>query len=327
MVGGRRLHGSTVGDPRGRGLDVPPTIFFVLWPVFTMATCLVGLGSNLGDRRQTIDLATELIDQHSLARVTACSRIYETKPIGGPDGQGSYLNAAIKLETSLAPKLLLRRLQEFEAKLGRTRGEQWSARTIDLDLLLYDRVTLSTRQLTLPHPRLAFRRFVLEPSAEIAADMMVADTDWTVEKMLKHVNSQPNHVAIVCEPKSFANELASRTVRALNEQFDVPAQLLNESIAHDDKHATDDDTTGHDPDADIEFRQRSGIWFVSGGLQLFPQIRKSKLLITLRSDVEFPTICLSAKTPTLIVSLDDEQAAFNEITSAILAMHDVPQPL
>ena len=93
------------------------------------------------------------------------------RPIGGPAGQEPFLNAAALLETSLPPAELLARLQRIELHLGRTRETRWAARTLDLDLLLYDNLVLNTPYLTLPHPRMAFRRFVLEPAAEVAPEM------------------------------------------------------------------------------------------------------------------------------------------------------------
>src|SRR5262245_8677284 len=126
-----------------------------------MPTALIALGSNLGDRAATLARAVELLRVAAEVRVAAVSRWHETEPVGGPAGQGPYLNGALRLETSLAPEDLLTVLQRIETELGRTRTERWGPRTLDLDLLLYDDVTCNTPRLTLPHPRLAERRFVL----------------------------------------------------------------------------------------------------------------------------------------------------------------------
>ena len=103
------------------------------------------------------------------------SALVRNRAVGGPAGQRAFLNAAARLETSLPPAELLARLQRIEWHLGRTGAKtRWAARTLDLDLLLYDDLVLSTPYLTLPHPRMAFRRFVLEAAAEVAPEMATA---------------------------------------------------------------------------------------------------------------------------------------------------------
>jgi 2-amino-4-hydroxy-6-hydroxymethyldihydropteridine diphosphokinase len=133
-----------------------------------MHTAYIALGSNLGDRRKNLDQALELLAQHSELRVARVSGFFETTPVGGPAGQGPYLNAAAEVNTDLSPRELLDVLLEVERSLGRVRGEVNAPRTIDLDLLLYDDLVLAEPNLTVPHPRLAERWFVLAPLAEIA---------------------------------------------------------------------------------------------------------------------------------------------------------------
>jgi 2-amino-4-hydroxy-6-hydroxymethyldihydropteridine diphosphokinase len=127
----------------------------------------VGLGANLGDREATIRRAVELLRADSDVRVTAVSSLRETEPWGLVD-QPRFLNGVAVVETELAPRELLERLLGVERALGRSRdGPRFGPRTIDLDLLLYDGVRLDEPGLTLPHPRLHERRFVLEPLAEL----------------------------------------------------------------------------------------------------------------------------------------------------------------
>ena len=132
-----------------------------------MTRAYVGLGANLGDREDTIRRAAELLGAGRL------STIRETAPWGVVD-QPPFLNAVAELDTDLSPRALLERLLEIEGTLGRTRdGSRWGPRTIDLDLLLYGEQTVDEPGLTVPHPRLHERLFVLEPLAELAPDAEV----------------------------------------------------------------------------------------------------------------------------------------------------------
>jgi 2-amino-4-hydroxy-6-hydroxymethyldihydropteridine diphosphokinase len=134
----------------------------------------IGIGSNLGERRETIAAALELLAAEDGLEVVAVSSLRETEPVGY-EGQPRFLNAAAALETSLSPRELLERLLEIERRLGRTRGEgpRFGPRTIDLDLLLYGDETVDEPGLTVPHPRLAERRFALEPLAELDPGLVV----------------------------------------------------------------------------------------------------------------------------------------------------------
>ena len=131
-------------------------------------TAYIALGTNLGDRQVNLDRALELLRGTPGITVGPVSTYHETDPVGGPPGQGKYLNAAAALETSLPPHELLHMLLDIETQLGRVRAECFGPRTIDLDLLLYGNQTCQTPELTLPHPRMHERAFVLEPLAEIA---------------------------------------------------------------------------------------------------------------------------------------------------------------
>jgi len=133
-----------------------------------VARAFVGLGSNLGDSPGLIAAALELLGSEDGIEVVAVSTLRETDPVGYED-QPRFLNGAAELETELQPRDLLDRLLEIEQKLGRIRGAgpRFGPRTIDLDLLLVDGLILAEPGLTLPHPRLQERRFVLEPLAEL----------------------------------------------------------------------------------------------------------------------------------------------------------------
>ncbi|HZY88495.1 MAG TPA: 2-amino-4-hydroxy-6-hydroxymethyldihydropteridine diphosphokinase, partial [Gemmataceae bacterium] len=131
-------------------------------------TAFVALGSNLGDRRAYLGRAAEALRGLPGVTVARQSSLYETAPVGGPAGQGPYLNAAAEVRTDLPAEALLHALLDIESQLGRVRQERDGPRTIDLDLLLYGDLVCAGPELTVPHPRLHERLFVLRPLAEIA---------------------------------------------------------------------------------------------------------------------------------------------------------------
>jgi 2-amino-4-hydroxy-6-hydroxymethyldihydropteridine diphosphokinase len=135
-----------------------------------MPTAYLGLGSNLGDRRQHLEAALEVLRANPAIRITAVSEFIETAPVGGPLGQGPYLNGAAAIETDLAPHDLLAEVKRIEQSLGRQEGPRWGPRPLDIDILLYGDMIISTPSLVIPHPRMAERRFVLEPLAKIAPE-------------------------------------------------------------------------------------------------------------------------------------------------------------
>ena len=156
----------------------------------------IGMGSNLGDRSATLDRAAKaLANTPGIVNIITSSFI-ETEAIGGPEGQGSFLNAVARIETRLSPRDLLDRLHAIERSAGRTRGERWSARTLDLDLLLYDDMIVQDADLVLPHPRMCVRRFVLGPLAEIAEDLIEPTTLRTIAELLANLAERPLTVVV-----------------------------------------------------------------------------------------------------------------------------------
>jgi 2-amino-4-hydroxy-6-hydroxymethyldihydropteridine diphosphokinase len=135
-------------------------------PEFRQA--LIGGGANLGDRATTLRSAEEALRRCGGVRSLVSSRWYETEPVGVTD-QPAFLNVVYAVETSLSPESLLRELQRIEKEHGRVRRERWGPRTLDLDLLWYADETRVTADLTLPHPRLFERAFVLVPLRELLA--------------------------------------------------------------------------------------------------------------------------------------------------------------
>lgn len=132
----------------------------------------IGLGSNLGDRLDYLRQALDKLSREKKISLKTISPVYETEPIGGPH-QGPFLNACAALVTDLTPVLLLRTMLRIEEQLGRVRNEIWGPRTIDLDLLVYEGVSMNTPLLQLPHPRLTERDFVLIPLHDIAPQLIL----------------------------------------------------------------------------------------------------------------------------------------------------------
>ena len=140
-----------------------------------MPRAYVGVGSNLGDRERMLWGAVHMLAFNPEVDVVAVSSIRETDPVGFAD-QPRFLNAAVAIETELGPRALLDLLLSVERELGRTReGPRFGPRTIDLDLLLYGDEVIDEPGLTVPHPRLHERRFVLEPLAELDPDLTVPE--------------------------------------------------------------------------------------------------------------------------------------------------------
>ena len=137
-----------------------------------MSTAYIALGANLGDPASTVRAAFGALANLPESRVVHCSSLYRTAPVGIVD-QPEFVNAVAQLETMLAPEALLDALLDIEHRFGRIRGEKDGPRTLDLDLLLYNDQFIDLPRLTLPHPRLHLRAFVLQPLAEIAPDLVI----------------------------------------------------------------------------------------------------------------------------------------------------------
>jgi 2-amino-4-hydroxy-6-hydroxymethyldihydropteridine diphosphokinase len=166
-----------------------------------MPTAYIALGSNLGDREQTLAAATDRLRR--LGRVEACSSLYETEPVGFHD-QPPFLNAVVALETKLEPLPLLHALLAIERELGRDRsqGVPNGPRALDLDLLLMGDSIVDEDELTLPHPALVRRRFVLAPLAEIAPQVRHPQCAQTIAELLARLpNEGENRVSAVRQRK------------------------------------------------------------------------------------------------------------------------------
>lgn len=154
-----------------------------------MSTVYLGLGANLGDREANIRRALEMLAERGVG-VRVVSALIETEAVGGPAGQPLFVNGAALVETELSPRELLEVCNQVEAALGRDRsGGRWTARTIDIDILVYGQRVIDAPDLTVPHPRIVARGFVLEPLAEIAPGLSVPGTGKTVAELWAAYNA------------------------------------------------------------------------------------------------------------------------------------------
>jgi 2-amino-4-hydroxy-6-hydroxymethyldihydropteridine diphosphokinase len=151
-----------------------------------MAKCAIALGSNLGNSLSTLEDSLQLLDEIPGINLIATSSWYRTKPVGPP--QPDYLNGCAVLEVQQTPEEFLVLLQAVELQFGRVRTERWGARTLDLDLLLYDDLVLNTPNLQIPHPRMNERAFVLVPLAEIAANWLEPRSGKAIAQLVKEVD-------------------------------------------------------------------------------------------------------------------------------------------
>ncbi len=140
--------------------------------------------------------ATHALDAHSCVDVDfdrGVSSLYETSPVGGPPSQGPYLNTCIRVETTMSPTELMDAAKAIEESLGRVRQQRWGPRVIDIDLLLIGGLVLNDGRLSVPHPRLHERRFVLEPLAEIAGDILHPVLRIKIADLAERCRADPGH--------------------------------------------------------------------------------------------------------------------------------------
>jgi len=170
-----------------------------------VSTVLIALGSNLGDRLGHLQAGLAAVSALPQTSLTAVSGLYETAPVGGPDNQGPFLNAAATIETALAPARLLSALHTIEASRDRERRVRWGPRTLDLDILVYGVQVSDAPDLTLPHPRMHERRFVLVPVADIAPDLIHPGLGRSIAALLAALPAEDGD--LVCVDRDWATDL------------------------------------------------------------------------------------------------------------------------
>ena len=155
-----------------------------------MGRVFLGVGSNEGDRLEQVSRAVQALAASEGIQVVQMATIHETEPVGGPP-QGNFLNTVVEMETELPPQALLQHLKRLEQQLGRRPSStRWGPREIDLDILLYDDHIIKEPQLTIPHPEMHTRRFVLEPLAQLAPDLVHPVLGRTIRELLEQVSSR-----------------------------------------------------------------------------------------------------------------------------------------
>lgn len=149
-----------------------------------MAIAYLGLGSNLGDRKENLEHAVAALDNQLDISVTKRSDIHETEPYGKVE-QPDFLNMCVEIDTRMSPLSLLEAVLGIEHSLGRVRTEVWGPRVIDIDILLYEDLELKLEDLSIPHSEMHKRTFVLDPLSEIAGSVIHPGFDLTVNELKK----------------------------------------------------------------------------------------------------------------------------------------------
>lgn len=188
-----------------------------------MTLALVALGGNVGDVPQTFRRAAEMLAADASSENVRLSPLYQSAPMGA-DAGARFFNAALALETSLEPEALLDRLQEVERELGRVRSIHWGPRTLDLDLIAFGDHVVSTTRLSVPHPHCWYRRFVLDPLCDIAADVRHPQFQLSFGQLRERLRTRPLRIAV--ERADLIDDL----VRQLSNEFeDVEFGSLNDA--------------------------------------------------------------------------------------------------
>jgi 2-amino-4-hydroxy-6-hydroxymethyldihydropteridine diphosphokinase len=171
--------------------------------------CVIALGSNLGDRLENLRAGIDALASTNGVVIEAVSKLYETAPVGGPDEQGPYLNAALVATTSLEAAELLANMHRIEAIRERTRTIHWGPRTLDLDLLIYGDLVSDSPALQVPHPRQHERRFVLVPVCDVAGELVHPVLGRTMSDLLAALPIEPGDLTAIADDWHLSQKVSS----------------------------------------------------------------------------------------------------------------------
>lgn len=176
---------------------------------------LIAFGANQGDCESALSKTVQLLEEEPAILELKCSRAVRTKAVTGSTdvevSQNEYLNAAIRVLMTLSPDELHQKMISIEKQLGREREHRWGPRTIDLDLLLVGDFTLRRDDLTIPHPRMSFRRFVLQPALDIAANMVHPESGMTIQQLVNHLDATEPIIVLATNEGEFAQLISENT--------------------------------------------------------------------------------------------------------------------
>lgn len=278
-----------------------------------MAMCLIALGSNLGNREVTLHAALSALDVLPETRLSRHSRWYRSLPIGIAASRREFLNGTALVDTALDPQTLLECLQRIETEHGRRHEQQWADRTLDLDLLLYNELVLDTPALMIPHPRMSFRRFMLEPAAEIAGTMPHPTIGWSIDQLLRHLDSADDLVAILSpgelDRRPLVATLTSRFAAQVTSprHLEEPEALWPRSLTTWLRFDGGPDTQ-NDPTAADGFPKLTILW---DDTLTHPPAREANWDAVVRQ---------SGRGPTLLVRTTDLQEVEREVVAAVQAV-------
>jgi 2-amino-4-hydroxy-6-hydroxymethyldihydropteridine diphosphokinase len=171
---------------------------------------LISFGSNLGQRELLVADAARIIASSSLVHNLRASRLYETPPIGGPDGQPPFLNAVAAVDTAASAREILDLLQQTEQRLGRKRNLRWDSRSIDLDVVLHGELVGGSHGMIVPHPRYTARQFVLQPACDVAEHFRDPRFGWTLQQLSDHLRHGVPSMSLVGGDQRIRRELLLR---------------------------------------------------------------------------------------------------------------------
>jgi len=193
-----------------------------------MPRTLISLGANLGNVRESMHAAKRLLADSFGSSNLSLSQLYRTPPVGGPGGQGDFLNAVAAIETGRSIWEVWEIIKTIESTLGRQRQLRWEARRIDIDLLLYDQQRIWTPHLKVPHPRMCMRTFVILPACEIAPDWIEPVTGWTIANLKDHLQrslENDSFLRVICQDGQQLSRLQASFASLPNQNIPNPEKV------------------------------------------------------------------------------------------------------